>query len=84
MSSQRMLTDRFANTVYLLETVKGTSRAVTHENIQVPLGACVGPGDTVLACSMSNHSIVHLSVDGVILGTYPVDMWYPFTICVYG
>ncbi|KAH3797632.1 hypothetical protein DPMN_151216 [Dreissena polymorpha] len=77
-----VLTDRLAHTVYIHDTVKGTSRAVTNENIQEPLGACPGPGDTVLVCSMDNHSIVHLTIDGKILGTYPVDMEFPFSICV--
>ncbi|XP_052214869.1 uncharacterized protein LOC127833573 isoform X2 [Dreissena polymorpha] len=77
-----VLTDRFANTVHIYDTVKGTSRAVTDENIQQPRGACVGPGDTVLVCSTNKNSIVHLSSDGNILGTYPVDMTYPLSICV--
>ncbi|KAH3803834.1 hypothetical protein DPMN_132102 [Dreissena polymorpha] len=77
-----VLTDRFAHTVYMHDTLKGTSRAVTNANIQEPRGACVGPGDTVLVCSTIKHSIVHLSVDGNILGTYPVDICYPNSICV--
>ncbi|XP_052224278.1 uncharacterized protein LOC127839926 [Dreissena polymorpha] len=77
-----VLTDRFAHTVYMHDTLKGTSRAVTNENIQEPRGACVGPGDTVLVCSENKNSIVHLTIDGKILGTYPVDMKYPYTICV--
>ncbi|KAH3804153.1 hypothetical protein DPMN_132435 [Dreissena polymorpha] len=77
-----VLTDRFAHTVYMYDTVKGTSRAVTDRNIQQPRSACVGPGDTVLVCSQNKNSIVHLSVDGDLLGTYPVDMKYPYTICV--
>ncbi|KAH3804154.1 uncharacterized protein LOC127836239 [Dreissena polymorpha] len=76
-----VLTERFADTVYMYDTVKGTSRAVTDRNIQQPRGACVGPGDTVLVCSTANNSIVHLSVDVEVLGTYPVDMWYPYSIC---
>ncbi|XP_052222642.1 uncharacterized protein LOC127838718 isoform X5 [Dreissena polymorpha] len=77
-----VLTDQPANTVYMYDTVNGTSRAVTNENIQGPRGACVEPGDTVLVCSQNNHSIVHLTIDGKILGTYPVDMEYPRSICV--
>ncbi|XP_052265912.1 uncharacterized protein LOC127868310 isoform X2 [Dreissena polymorpha] len=77
-----VLTDRFAHTVYMYDTLKGTSRAVTHENIQEPRGACVGPGDTVLVCSENKNSIVHLTIDGKILGTYPVDMKFPYSICV--
>ncbi|KAH3804124.1 hypothetical protein DPMN_132406 [Dreissena polymorpha] len=77
-----ILTDRFAHTVYMHDTMKGTSRAVTNENIQEPRGACVGPGDTVLVCSMHKYSIVHMTNDGNILGTYPVDMKNPNTICV--
>ncbi|KAH3815796.1 hypothetical protein DPMN_144327 [Dreissena polymorpha] len=46
-----VLTDRFANTSFLLDIVKDTSRAVTDENIQQPRGVCVGPYDTVLVCS---------------------------------
>ncbi|KAH3803842.1 hypothetical protein DPMN_132110 [Dreissena polymorpha] len=75
-----VLTDRFAHTVYMHDTLKGTSRAVTNTNIQEPRGACVGPGDTVLVCSTIKHSIVHLSVDGNIIGTYPVDMLCPHSI----
>ncbi|KAH3803485.1 hypothetical protein DPMN_131746 [Dreissena polymorpha] len=75
-----VLTDRYAHTVYMNDTVNGTSRAVTNENIQNPRGACVGPGDTVLVCSKGKNSIVHLSVDGNIIGTYPVDMRYPYSI----
>ncbi|KAH3815868.1 hypothetical protein DPMN_144402, partial [Dreissena polymorpha] len=65
-----VLTDRYAHTVYMFDTVKGTSRAVTNENIQRPIGACVGPGDTVLVCSGAKNSIVHITVDGDILCTY--------------
>ncbi|XP_052221773.1 uncharacterized protein LOC127838220 [Dreissena polymorpha] len=77
-----VLTDRFAHTVYIYDTLKGTSRAVTNENIQEPRGACVGPGDTVLVCSKDKNSIVHLTIHGKILGTYPVDMKYPYSICM--
>ncbi|XP_052265911.1 uncharacterized protein LOC127868310 isoform X1 [Dreissena polymorpha] len=77
-----VLTDRFAHTVYMHDTVNGTSRAVTNENIQEPRGACVGPGDTVLVCSENKNSIVHLTIDGKILGTYPVDMKFANNICV--
>ncbi|KAH3815803.1 hypothetical protein DPMN_144334 [Dreissena polymorpha] len=77
-----VLTDRYAHTVYVYDTVKGTSRAVTDENIQEPRGACVGPGDTVLVCSMMKDSIVHLTADGNILGTYPLDMKWPYTLCM--
>ncbi|XP_052215154.1 uncharacterized protein LOC127833769 isoform X1 [Dreissena polymorpha] len=75
-----VLTDQLTHTVYMYDTVNGTSRAVTNENIQEPRGAGVGPGDTVLVCSKGKNSIVHLSVDGNILGTYPVDMRYPYSI----
>ena len=34
----------------------------------------------MLVCSIRKHSIVHLSVDGNILGTYPVDMQKPTSI----
>ncbi|KAH3870647.1 hypothetical protein DPMN_033835, partial [Dreissena polymorpha] len=77
-----VLTDRFAHTVYMYDTLKGTSRAVTNENIQEPCGACVGPGDSVLVCSMRKDSIVHLTINGKILGTYPVDMKCPYSICM--
>ncbi|KAH3733488.1 uncharacterized protein LOC127850541 [Dreissena polymorpha] len=77
-----VLTDRYAHIVYMYDTVKGTSIAVTDENIQEPRGACVGPDDTVLLCSQKNNSIVHLTIDGKILGTYPVDMKGPYSICV--
>ncbi|KAH3803637.1 hypothetical protein DPMN_131903 [Dreissena polymorpha] len=77
-----VLTDRFAHTVYLYDTVNGTSKAVTDRNILKPRGACVGPGDTVLVCSMIKNSIVHLNANGSLLGYYPVDMKYPYTICV--
>ncbi|XP_052218684.1 uncharacterized protein LOC127836240 isoform X2 [Dreissena polymorpha] len=77
-----ILTDRLAHTVFMYDTNKGTSRAFTCDNIRQPRDACVGPGDTVLVCSMRKNSIVHLSVDGDLLGTYPVDMKYPYSICV--
>ncbi|KAH3801459.1 hypothetical protein DPMN_155110 [Dreissena polymorpha] len=77
-----VLTDRLAHTVYLYDTLNRTSRAVTNENIQEPRGACPGPGDSVLVCSMRKDSIVHLTINDKILGTYPVDMKYPYTICV--
>ncbi|KAH3870607.1 hypothetical protein DPMN_033795 [Dreissena polymorpha] len=66
----------------MYDTVMGTSRAVTDENIQEPRGCCVGPGDTVLVCSKNEDSIVHLTVNGEIIGTYPVDMRYPGSICL--
>ncbi|KAH3804508.1 hypothetical protein DPMN_132795 [Dreissena polymorpha] len=77
-----VLTDRLAHTVHMYDTVKGTSRAVTNGNIQEPRGACVGPGDTVMVCSFKMHSVVHLTVDGDILCTYPVNMTFPCSICV--
>ncbi|KAH3805291.1 hypothetical protein DPMN_133589 [Dreissena polymorpha] len=77
-----VLTDRLAHTVYVYDTVKGTSRVFTNEKIQEPRGACVGPGDTVLVCSTANNSIVRLSVDGDLMCTYPVDMKYPESMCV--
>ncbi|KAH3807037.1 uncharacterized protein LOC127836472 [Dreissena polymorpha] len=76
-----VLTDTLANTVYMYDTLKGTSRAVTDDNIQQPTGACVGPDDTVLVCSMRKNSIVHLTVEGDILGIYPVDMAFPYAVC---
>ncbi|KAH3809822.1 hypothetical protein DPMN_138202 [Dreissena polymorpha] len=66
----------------MYDTVNGTSRAVTDENIKEPRGAFVGPGDTVLVCSKNKNSIVHLTVDGYIIGTYPVDMERPHTLCL--
>ncbi|KAH3804128.1 hypothetical protein DPMN_132410 [Dreissena polymorpha] len=77
-----VLTDQLAHTVFMYDTVNGTSRAVTNENIQEPRGACPGPGDTVLVCSKDKHSIVHLTIHGTILGTYPLDMKFPYIICV--
>ncbi|KAH3805480.1 hypothetical protein DPMN_133783 [Dreissena polymorpha] len=77
-----LLTDRFAHTVYMYNTVKGTTNAVTDRNIKEPRGACVGPSDTVLVCSSLNNSIVHLTVGGEILGKYPVYMQHPFSLCV--
>ncbi|KAH3797678.1 hypothetical protein DPMN_151263 [Dreissena polymorpha] len=77
-----VLTDRYAHTVYIYDTAKGTSREVTNENIQEPRGSCVGPGDSVLVCSMRKDSIAHLTIDGKILGTYPVDMKFANNICV--
>ncbi|KAH3809805.1 hypothetical protein DPMN_138185 [Dreissena polymorpha] len=77
-----VLTDRYAHTVYMYDTVEGTSRAITDQNIQEPRGCCVGPGDTVLVCSKNKNSIVHLTVDGDVLGTYPVDMEYLNSLCI--
>ncbi|KAH3870540.1 hypothetical protein DPMN_033729 [Dreissena polymorpha] len=71
-----------AYTVYMYDTVKSTFRTVTNENIQEPRGACPGSGDTVLVCSQNNDSIVHLTIDGKILGTFPVDMKFPCSMCV--
>ncbi|KAH3805525.1 hypothetical protein DPMN_133829 [Dreissena polymorpha] len=68
------MTDKFAHTVYMYDTVKGTSTAITNENIQAPRGVCVGPGDTVMVCSENMNSVVHLTVDGDFLSTYFVDM----------
>ncbi|XP_052217330.1 uncharacterized protein LOC127835101 isoform X4 [Dreissena polymorpha] len=75
-----VLTDYYANTVYMYDTVKGTS--VTIGNIQKPRSACVGPGDTVMVCSENKNSVVHLTVHGDFLGTYTVGMKYPCSICV--
>ncbi|KAH3804521.1 hypothetical protein DPMN_132808 [Dreissena polymorpha] len=78
-----VLTDRFAHTVFIYDTVKGTSTAVTYANIQEPLDACVRPGYTVMVCSSDKHAVVHLTVDGDFLGTYPVDMQFPYSLCVF-
>ncbi|KAH3694728.1 hypothetical protein DPMN_082169 [Dreissena polymorpha] len=77
-----VITDKLAHSVYMYDTLKGTSRAVTDESIQQPSGVCVGPGDTVLVCSKMKCCIVHLSVEGDILGTYPVDMKWPYVLCL--
>ncbi|XP_052260664.1 uncharacterized protein LOC127864815 isoform X2 [Dreissena polymorpha] len=77
-----VFTDWLANSVYMNDCAKGTSKVVTDENIQQPRGACVGPGDTVLVCSGATSSIVHLTVDGIMLGTYPVDMRWPYSLCL--
>ncbi|KAH3803721.1 hypothetical protein DPMN_131989 [Dreissena polymorpha] len=53
--------------MYMYDNVNGTSRAN-------PLGACVGPDDT--------DSIVHLTIHGKILGTYPLEMKTTYSICV--
>ncbi|KAH3803854.1 hypothetical protein DPMN_132124 [Dreissena polymorpha] len=66
----------------MYDTVKGTSRAVTDENIQAPSGACAGPGDSVLVCSKNKDSFVHLTIDGKLIGTYPVDLKYQYNMCV--
>ncbi|KAH3870452.1 hypothetical protein DPMN_033640 [Dreissena polymorpha] len=66
----------------MYDTLNGTSRAVTNNNIREPYCACVGPNDTVLLCSKNKHAIAHLSVDGEVLGTYPVDLKLPHSLCV--
>ncbi|KAH3813013.1 hypothetical protein DPMN_141461 [Dreissena polymorpha] len=77
-----ILTDRLAHTVYIYDTMKGTSKAVTNKKLKEPCGACVGPDDTVLVCSRLTNSIVHLTVEGDFLGTYPLDMTFPRTVCM--
>ncbi|KAH3689397.1 hypothetical protein DPMN_191738 [Dreissena polymorpha] len=75
-----VLTDRLAHTLYINDKVK--SRAITDDNIRQPRAACVGPGDTVLVCSAAKNSIVHVTVDGTILGSYKVDVRWPYTLCI--
>ncbi|KAH3898421.1 hypothetical protein DPMN_022651 [Dreissena polymorpha] len=77
-----VLTDKIAHTVYMYDIVKGTTIAVTNENIEYPRGACRGPGDTVLVCIGAMNSILHLTADGDILDTYQVDMTLPFSLCM--
>ncbi|KAH3898423.1 uncharacterized protein LOC127864816 [Dreissena polymorpha] len=77
-----VLTDRFAHTVYMYDTVKGTSRAITHDNIKQPIRPCIGPDDTVLVCSGAKNSIVRLTVEGEILDTYSLDMEWPYALCM--
>ncbi|KAH3812807.1 uncharacterized protein LOC127836643 [Dreissena polymorpha] len=77
-----VLTDRSAHTVYLYDTVKGKYKVVTDDNIRRPRSACVGPGDTVLVCSEAKNSVVHLTVEGDILGTFPLDMQGPWALCM--
>ncbi|XP_052219281.1 uncharacterized protein LOC127836642 isoform X1 [Dreissena polymorpha] len=77
-----VLTDMLDHAVYMFDTVKGTSKAVTDENIQEPCGACVGPADTVLVICRAKNSIAHLTLEGDILGTYPVDMESPWVLCM--
>ncbi|KAH3870646.1 hypothetical protein DPMN_033834 [Dreissena polymorpha] len=62
-----VLTDRDAHTVYIYNTVNGTSRAVTNKNIREPSCACVGPNDTVLVYIKNKHAIAHLTIDGDVL-----------------
>ncbi|XP_052216614.1 uncharacterized protein LOC127834639 isoform X2 [Dreissena polymorpha] len=77
-----VLTDRDANKVFMYDTLNGTSRAVTNNNIREPCSACAGPNDTALVCSKNNHAIAHLTVDGDVLGFYPVDLKLPHSLCV--
>ncbi|KAH3809536.1 hypothetical protein DPMN_137909 [Dreissena polymorpha] len=46
-----VLTYRDAHTVYVYDTLNGTSRAVNNKNMREPCVVCVGPDDTVLVCS---------------------------------
>ncbi|KAH3812800.1 uncharacterized protein LOC127836639 [Dreissena polymorpha] len=77
-----VLTDMLAHVVYMFDTVKGTSKAITDEKIREPCGACVGPADTVLVISRAKNSLVHLTVEGDILCTYPVDIEMPWILCM--
>ncbi|XP_052214378.1 uncharacterized protein LOC127833254 [Dreissena polymorpha] len=76
-----VLTDRFANKVHMYNTMTRMCREVTDENLKEPRGVCVH-GNTVLVCSRLNNCIVHLTVDGNILGTYSVDLNGPYSICI--
>ncbi|KAH3704324.1 hypothetical protein DPMN_079380 [Dreissena polymorpha] len=48
--------EKLAHTVYMYDTMKGTSRAVTYKNIQEPRCACVCPVNKVLVCNRRKNS----------------------------
>ncbi|XP_052783105.1 uncharacterized protein LOC128219337 [Mya arenaria] len=75
-------TDRYAHTVYMYNTVSGTSREVKCDRIREPRNACVGPDDSVFVCSKYTNSIIQISPDGDILASCDVDMKYPYAVAV--
>ncbi|XP_052782809.1 uncharacterized protein LOC128219036 [Mya arenaria] len=77
-----VLTDKHAHTVYMYNTVSGTSSEVKCDRIRAPRGACVGPDDSVFVCSDNTNSVIQISPDGDILALCDVDMKFPYAVAV--
>ncbi|XP_052783085.1 uncharacterized protein LOC128219315, partial [Mya arenaria] len=77
-----VLTDRYAHTVYMYDTVTGNNTEVKNDQIREPRGTCVCPDDSVFVCIKNTNSIIQISSDGEILASCDVDMEYPFAVSV--
>ncbi|XP_052783082.1 uncharacterized protein LOC128219312 [Mya arenaria] len=77
-----VLTDRFAHTVYMYNTVSGKITEVKDDRIREPTGACVGPDDSVFVCSENTNSVIPISPDGYILTSCDVDMKFLCAVAV--
>ncbi|XP_052783091.1 uncharacterized protein LOC128219322 [Mya arenaria] len=77
-----VLTARYANTVYLYNTVTGMETELKDRRIREPRDACVGPDGSIFVCSQKSNSIVQISPSGDILTSLNVDMRGPYTVAV--
>ncbi|XP_052783089.1 uncharacterized protein LOC128219321 [Mya arenaria] len=77
-----VLTDRFAHTVYMYNTVSGKITEVKDDRIREPTGACVGPDDSVFVCNENTNSVIPISPDGYILTSCEVDMKFLCAVAV--
>ncbi|XP_052784981.1 uncharacterized protein LOC128220575 [Mya arenaria] len=77
-----VLTDRFAHTVYMYNTVSDKNSKVKGGQIREPKGTCVGPDDSVFVCSKNTNSVIQISPDGDILASCDVDMKHPYAVAV--
>ena len=80
-SDKLVLTKRWENTVTIYD-VKTNTRVVVYDYIKIPepLGAAVGPSDTILVCC--KNSIVQISQTGRILSSCMINMTHPIRFCV--
>lgn len=76
-----VLSDRFDNCVYIYDTQIRHEVRVKNENIVEPRGVAFGPHNCVFVCSKGTNALVQLSRYGELIGSYPLNIVYPCTIC---
>lgn len=78
-----VLTDRYANTVYIYDIVTNSGIEVKDETVIIePRDVAVGANDCLFVCSEKTSSVVQISISGQILATHKLDMLYTCRVSV--
>ena len=75
-----VLTDLYADEVYLSNIENGRCRIVHSDKIRSPKGACPGIDGTVFVCSGKTGTVVQLTTQGTVLASQDVSMEWPFAV----